>query len=235
MKKTVSILLFVILAMTLFPLGAGLLANLFDHRIIIFSVEALGIIMAGLSISLALVMSGLKEKVTDPLVNILFAIIVPCALVNSVYLIICGSIKWLVSIGVIIHIVVLIYCMLRMGKASRIRAIVTIVVLLLTLPILVMCLLRLVVGPIAKNTIVDTIESPVSDYYAEVVSGDHGGLGGNTYVQVYEGRGLNLLLFRIQREPQRVYTGKLKEHENITVYWNDQDNLVINSQVYEIE
>ncbi len=234
MKKAVSLLIS-ILVLTLLPLGGGLLAEFFNYKIIFVSVEVLAMIMAVLSITLALVMARLKEKVINPLINILFAILVPFVLVNSIYLIICGNIKWLVSLGMFIHIVLLIFCMLRMGTASNVRAIVTVGVLLLILPVFAMCLFRLVVGPVAQDTVVDTIESPVSDYYAEVVSGDHGGLGGNTYVLVYENKGLNLLLFRVQKAPQRVYTGKWREHEHISVYWNDQDNLVINSKVYEFE
>ena len=90
-------------------------------------------------------------------------------------------------------------------------------------------------GNIGQNTVVQTIESPNGEYYAQVIDSDQGALGGDTLVDVYQKSGINAFLFKIEKKPQRVYWGDWGEFENMQIYWKDDNRLVINSVEYEIK
>ncbi len=62
-------------------------------------------------------------------------------------------------------------------------------------------------GSIGQNTVVETVESPGGKYYAQVIDSDQGALGGDTFVDVYQSGEINALLFKIEKAPQRVYSG----------------------------
>lgn len=47
--------------------------------------------------------------------------------------------------------------------------------------------------------------------------------------------GINAIIFKIEKKPQRVYFGDWGEFVNMQIYWKDDGCLVINSVEYEIE
>lgn len=94
--------------------------------------------------------------------------------------------------------------------------------------------IALTFGNFAQDTLVKSIESPNGVYYAEVIDNDQGALGGNTYVDVYENV-VDAMIFKVSKKPQRVYHGKWGEFENMKIYWNDENCLVINSVKHTIE
>ncbi len=95
--------------------------------------------------------------------------------------------------------------------------------------------MALTFGNIGQNTVVKTVSSPSGKYYAQVIDSDQGALGGDTHVDVYQECGINALLFRIEKNPRRVYFGDWGEYENMKIYWKDDNCLVINSVEYEME
>ena len=86
-----------------------------------------------------------------------------------------------------------------------------------------------------ENTVVKTVESSSGEYYAQVIDSDQGALGGDTLVKVYQDRGINALIFKIEKKLQRVYFGEWGEFNNMKIHWKDNNCLVINSVEYEIE
>lgn len=106
---------------------------------------------------------------------------------------------------------------------------------LMVLPIGYFCFIALIFGNIGQNTVVQTVESPSGKYYAQVIDSDQGALGGDTFVDVYEKSGINTIIFKIEKKPQRVYSGDWGEFENMQIYWKNDGCLVINSAEHEIE
>jgi hypothetical protein len=90
-------------------------------------------------------------------------------------------------------------------------------------------------GSIGEDTVIQTLPSPDGNRYAEVIDCDQGALGGDTLVDVYQDCGINAILFKIEKKPQRVYFGDWGEFENMQIHWKDDNCLVINSVEYEIE
>ncbi len=105
----------------------------------------------------------------------------------------------------------------------------------MVLPIGYFSFIALIFFNIGQNTVVKTVESPSGKYYAQVIDSDQGALGGDTFVDVYEKSRINAVILKVEKVPQRVYTGDWGEFENMQIYWKDDGCLVINSNEYEIE
>ena len=103
------------------------------------------------------------------------------------------------------------------------------------LPIGFFGFIALIFGNFGQNTVVQSVESPNGIYYAEVIDSDQGALGGDTLVDVYENKGIDTLIFKISKEPQRIYHGDWGEFYDMELYWKDDYCLVINSVEYTIK
>lgn len=68
-----------------------------------------------------------------------------------------------------------------------------------------------------------------------MIDSDKGALGGDTLVDVYEKSGINAILFKIEKNPQRVYFGEWGEFNNMQIYWKDDECLMIDSTEYKIQ
>lgn len=103
------------------------------------------------------------------------------------------------------------------------------------LPIGFFGFIALIFGNFGQNTVVQSVESPNGIYYAEVIDSDQGALGGDTLVDVYENKGIDILIFKISKEPQRIYHGDWGEFNDMELYWKYDYCLVINSVEYTIK
>lgn len=90
-------------------------------------------------------------------------------------------------------------------------------------------------GNFSVNTVVETIESPNGDYYAEIVDSDQGALGGSTVVYIQKSASLNLLILEISETPERIYMGEWGEYETMDMEWKNENTLLINSTEYNIK
>ncbi len=120
-------------------------------------------------------------------------------------------------------------------KRLWIKIIALILSALMLLPMCFVGFILLIFGNLSKNTIVQTVESPGGKYYARVIDSDQGALGGDTIVNVYENKGIDAVIFRIEKKPQRVYLGPWGAFKNMQIHWKDDGCLVINSVEYKIE
>lgn len=57
---------------------------------------------------------------------------------------------------------------------------------LMVLPIGFLSFIVLIFGDIGQNTVVQTVDCPSGEYYAQVINSDQGALGGDTFVDVYK-------------------------------------------------
>lgn len=106
---------------------------------------------------------------------------------------------------------------------------------LMVLPIGFFSMAVLLFGNIGQNTVVQRVESPSKQYYAQVVDRDQGALGGDTLVDVYERNGINMTFFQVKKKPQRVYVEEWGEYESMEVHWKNDKTLMMNSMEYTIE
>lgn len=89
-------------------------------------------------------------------------------------------------------------------------------------------------GNFVVKTVVETIDSPSGEYYAEIVDSDQGVLGGSTVVYVKKSNSLNLLILKIEKTPEKVYLGEWGEYETMDIKWADDKTLLIDSMEYKV-
>ncbi len=100
--------------------------------------------------------------------------------------------------------------------------------------ILFWAFLKLISG-LAVNEVVKEIVSPNNEYCIELVKSDQGAMGGNTIVQVRENTEINFLFFVAKKSPQRIYTGRYNELYTISVYWKNDNCVVVGDEEYRID
>lgn len=234
MKKTIIVLVWVLFVLVvLLPFGI-LLSSCFGYTFELVSVTAFAIATALISICLAVLSIKEKEACEGGVVNVLFALLAPLSLINAMFYMLENSRIWVVA-GVFICIGCCIFLTIKHGKPLVLKITALTLSALMLLPICFFGFMIFIFGNIGQNTVVQSVESPSGAYYAEVVDSDQGAFGGDTLVDVYENKGINALVFKISKKPQRVYFGEWGEFKNMEIYWKDDGCLVINSVEYEIK
>ena len=121
-------------------------------------------------------------------------------------------------------------CLYLTVKRVNPRAVKIILVVLLSLIAGLICVLSpflLLFGSIGRDTVVQTVDSPNGDYRAEVIDSNQGALGGDTLVDVYNNKEMNLLVLRIRKKPQRVYQGEWGEFNDMELQWKNEHCLIV--------
>lgn len=234
MKKAISILICLLFVLTiLYPAGVIITARL-GYSFELISVSAFAIAIAVLSVCIVVLDIVFKNQLESKTVQILLAIITPLSLINAVsYIFECPQI-WVIA-SVLASVGCCCFLVVKHGKPLALKIVALVLSALMVLPIGFVSFIALIFGNIGQNTVVQTVESPSGKYYAQVIDSDQGALGGDTLVDVYQDWGINALVFKIEKKPQRVYFGEWGEFENMQIHWNNDNCLVIDSVEYEIE
>lgn len=234
MKKSISVLICFLFALTmLYPLGVAI-AACFGYSFELISVSIFAVVLAVLSVFILVLDIAAKSSLENNTVRVLSAVLTPLSLINAV-LCISECPRFLVIASVLLSAGCCCRLTVKYGKPRVLKIIALILSALMILPICFFCLAALNLVNIGQNTVVKTVESPSGKYYAQVIDSDQGALGGDTLVDVYEDYGINILFFKVEKKPQRVYSGDWGEFENMQIDWKDDNYLVINSVEYEIQ
>ena len=232
MKKVLTILISLLFALTILTPGCTWLSACLSYRFILFYPPAFAVILTLLSVCIVVLTFITKESIGKPVSQTLLTIIAPLSWLNVMYLLDTKQI-WVAVIAVV-YVGSCHYLSIKHGKPLALKILAFVISTILALPICFFSFLSLAIGPFGENTVVQAVPSPSGEYYVEVIDSDQGALGGNTIVEVYENKKLDLGLFRIEKEPQRVYQGDWGEHLDMQIHWKDNNCLVINGVEYEI-
>ena len=234
MKKAISILICLLFVLTiLYPAGIITTACI-GYNFELISVSAFAIALAALSVCVIVLGLICKNTPENKVMQTLLAIIAPLSLINAVFYIFEYPQIWVIA-SVLLSAGCCYYLTLKYEKPMSLKIATLVLSALMVLPIGFFSFIALIFGNIGQNTVIKTVESPNGEYYAQVIDSDQGALGGDTLVVVYEKSDVNLILFKIEKKPQRVYCGDWGEFENMQIHWKDDNCLVINSFEYEIE
>lgn len=234
MKKAMLILMWLLFAASVFaPVGA-LVSSCLGYTFELTSVSAFAVVVAALSICVATLSLALKNAVKNRAICVLLAMITPLSLINAMFCILRCSRLWVVFC-VLIPAGCCCFLTIKHGRPRALKAVALTLSGLMVVPIGCLCFIALTFGSIGQNTVVQTIESPSRRYYAEVIDSDQGALGGDTFVDIYQQGGVNTILFKAKKTPQRVYAGDWGKFETMQIYWKSDDCLVINAAAYEIQ
>lgn len=230
-RSVLGCALFVLVA---FPPFGALLAFCFGYQMELASVSAFVIVTAFLSVCLSVWSMKAGEAIAGGMVKVLFALLSPLSLINAAFCMIECSRIWVVT-SAFVCIVCCLVLTVKHGKPLALKMIALVLSGLMILPVSFFGFMLLTFGNIGHNTVVKSVESPNGVYYAQVIDSDQGALGGDTLVDVYENKEINVLVFKLYKMPQHVYYGDWGEFENMEIHWKDDHCLVINSVEYEIE
>lgn len=234
MKKAISVLTCLLFVLTtLYPVET-LIAACVGYSVELISVSAFAVAIAILSLCVVILDLFFKNKLENKVIRILLAIITPLSLINAVFYIFeCPQI-WVIA-SVLFSAGCSCFLTVKHGKPLALKIVALVLSALMVLPIGFFSFIALIFGNIGQNTVLQTVESPNGKYYAQVIDSDQGALGGDTLVDVYKKSEVNLILFKIEKKPKRVYCGDWGDFENMQIYWKDNGCLVINSVEYEIK
>lgn len=218
--------------LTVFYPAGKLLTACFRYTFRLTYVFAFACALASLSLLTIYLDIDEKEPMESNVLRTLLTIITPLSLFNAgCYLIACPN--YLVSVCVAVSAGCCFFLTVKYGMPSKI---VTLGISgLMVLPIGFMVLLGPLFCNIGQDTVVQSVESPSGKYCAKVIDSDQGALGGDTFVDVCEAGGIDVVLFTIDRKPKRVYSGPWGESESMQVYWKSDGCLIINSTEYQID
>lgn len=205
----------------LYPLGAALAAFPLGCRITLASRPACAAVFAVLAVALTTLICAQKppESALPAPLPILYA--------ANWFLYVRGPDKsavviWLLTAAGICSLILLRHT--KPGVARRIAAGLGIPLFLL---VGFLSLLIMIFGGL--ETTVQSVPSPQRTYIAQVVDRNEGALGGSTRAEVRQ-TVLDLGIFRIEKPPVRVYSGRWREFN--AVDWKDDHTLVINGAEY---
>lgn len=236
MKKMIPALGGVLFGMVLLlPVGT-LLSGCFGYRFELSGVTAVAAAVVAVCLTIWLiVLSGREEEpIESGAVKVLLALLAPLSLINAAFAIfvcreICEILSAFVCAGCCLVLTI------EYGKPTALKIIALVLSAVMAVPVGFLGFFALFFGNVAQNTIVKSVESPNGAYYAQVVDSDQGALGGDTLVDVFEKKQINLLAFKLYKEPQRVYSGDWGEFYDMEIHWKGDHCLVINGAQYEIK
>lgn len=224
-------LLFVLII--LFPLGVSI-STCFGYTFELVSVSVFAIVIVLISVVLCILSHAEEKPYKSDVLGLIFSILTPLSIVNAVFFMLECPKAWIV-VSDFIAIGCSAYLTIKHGTPRLLKIIMCVLSTILILPVGFFGFISLIFGNIGQNTVVQVVESPNGAYYAEVIDSDQGALGGDTLVEIYENTEINLLVFRVFKNPQRVYHGEWGEFEDMDIYWKDDQCLVINSVEHPIE
>lgn len=233
MKKLRSVLICLLFVLTiLYPAGV-IISSALGYRFELISILAFSIALSAFSVCTLVLDLICKNAPTHKCIQILLALTVPLSLVNAVFYIFnCPQ------IGVVVCSLIPAGCscflIVKYGKPLAIKIATLGLFSQILLLILFFGFIALLFGNIGQDTVVQTVESPSGKYYAQVIDSDQGALGGDTLVNVYEKKCIDVFLFKIEKKPQNVYLGNWGEFDTMKIHWKNDNCLIINGKEYEI-
>ncbi|MCH5251735.1 MAG: hypothetical protein J1F22_02065 [Lachnospiraceae bacterium] len=93
-------------------------------------------------------------------------------------------------------------------------------------------------GDFGKTTVVKQLASPEGKYLAMVIDDDQGALGGSTLVEIAGTDKMGTFYspfgkFEKEARGNLIYEGEWGEFEDMEIYWEDEECLIINGKKYE--
>ena len=236
-ERTLSALMVVLFVLTaLYPVGA-LATAVAGFRFELVDVSGFAIALATLSACAVVLDLVFKPALENDKIRILLALAAPLSLMSGTLCVLACAKLWML-VSVCLFVASSCYLTAKYGEPPLLKIVVSVLTALMITPVIIICFFAISLesfGSFGQTTVARTVESPNGTHYAQVVDSDQGALGGETFIDVYQSSGIDALLFKIEKNPQRVYYGSWGEAEYLHVVWKDENHLIIGSTEYEIE
>ena len=233
-KKVIPFLLCFLFGLTaLLPVGTAISALFgYTFRLAGFFGFAIGICI--LSVCGVIFSLLYTEPIASKCLSALLTVFAPLSLINGEFYLLGSKDLWMVGFTVL-AVGCASFLTVKYAKSLTLKIISLTLTAVMILPFVLIDFFTLTFGIFGLNTVVQSVESPNGTYYAQVIDSDQGALGGSTLVQVCKRAEFDAVLFRIEKQPQPVYTGEWGEYKNMQIDWENNNTLTINGIPYKIE
>lgn len=234
MKKLISVLACVLLALIVFTPLCSLLCTVLGYKFTLVKPAVFAIAIFALTAITVAVSILSKEIVENKIISILISVLTPCALINTgFYIRACGSIWIIASLLICVGCG---YLTIRHGQPMSVRTGAMVLTAGMLLPMALICFVLSVAGKTQNYNIISTADSPTGAYYAEVIENDQAEKGGWMFVHIYPDKDVETPVFTIRKKPIKVYEefyypGEV-DKKTVVVQWKDDNHLVINGNNY---
>ena len=234
MKKLLSVLSCVLLALVVFsPLGT-LVCKIFGYKFTLVNPGVFAIAIFALTAITVLVSILSRVVLENRIICIVVSILTPCALINSgFYVRSCGTLWIIASVLICAGCA---YLTIRHGNPPNMRIGAMVLTAGLLLPMVFFCFVLSVAGKTQNYVVLDTVDSPNGTYYAQIIDNDQGEKGGSKMVHIYPDKDIKTPVFHIQKKRiiiyEEIYNAGEADEVTIEIQWKDERSLKINGKDY---
>lgn len=234
MKKLLSVLACILLALVAFSPVCSLICAIFGYKFTLVDPAVFAIavfVLTAITVAVSIISN---EIVENGIVCIVISVLTPCALINTgFYIRSCGTLWIVASVLICIGCG---YLTIRHGKPATVKTGAMVLTAGMLLPMVLICFVMSVAGKTQNYTVVDTVDSPSGAYYAQIIDNDQGEQGGSKMVHIYADKDIETPIFVIRKKHIVLYDEFYKAGEadkvKIDVQWKDDRHLVINGENY---
>ena len=234
MKKILSILACVLLVLiAIVPLLSAACA-IFGYKFELVQPGIFAIAIFALTAVTVLLSVIYGEQIEHKIFSVVFAVLTPCALINTAFYVrSCGTLWIVASLLICVGCG---YMSIRHGGPQTLRAGALVLAAGLLLPMIFICFVLNVAGKTQNYIILDTVNSPSGAYYAQIIDNDQGQKGGAKLVHIYADKGVETPVFTIKKKRIQIYNEPYSPEDadktTVVVQWKDDTHLVINGKDY---
>lgn len=234
MKKLLSVLTCMLLALIAFCPVISLICYVFGYKFTLVNPSAFAISIFVLTAITVLVSVFCKEVLENKVICTVVSLLTPMALVNTAFYVrSCGTLWIVASVLICVGCG---YLTIRHGSPPTMRIGALVLTAGLLLPMTLACFVLSVAGKTQNYTVLDTVDSPTGVYYAEIIDNNQGEKGGTKMVHIYPEKDIDTPVFQIRKKRIIIYEEFYKADEadqvKIVVQWKDDNHLVINGKNY---
>lgn len=234
MKKLLSVLSCLLLALVTFCPVISLICTVLGYKFTLVNPSAFAIVIFVLTAITVLVSIVSKEVLENKIICIVISLLTPLALINTgFYVRTCGTLWIVASVLICVGCG---YLTIRHGKPLIVRTGAMVMAAGLFLPMVFLCFVLSVAGKTQNYVVLDTVDSPTGAYYAEILNNNQGEKGGTKMVHIYPEKDIDTPVFQIRKKRIIIYEEFYKANEaeqvKIVVQWKDDNHLVINGKNY---
>lgn len=230
MKRAIVITEYALMLLISFNPLCALLCFCFGYEIKLANPIGYAVFVAVTAVCETILCVHTKEASRGRCKGILFTMLFPVSVFTE-------AILWFetdeLKSGIIVAVCMLIcsgccfYLTVRFGRPRVFKILITVLFSLIAVFFCILSPILLFAGSIGQNTVVQSVDSPNGAYRAEVIDSNQGALGGDTLVDVYNNKEMNLLVLRIRKKPQRVYQGEWGEFNDMELQWKNEHCLIV--------
>ena len=234
MKKLLSVLSCLLLALIAFSPVCSLACSIFGYKFTLVTPSVFAIAIFSLTGITVLVSILYGEILENKIICIVMSVLTPLALINTgFYVRSCGTLWIIASVLICVGCG---YLTIRHGNPLTVRTGALVLTAGLLLPMAFICFVMSVANNTQNYDVLDTVYSPTGAYYAEIIDNDQGEKGGSKMVHIYPDKDIETPIFLIRKNRIIIYEEFYKASEadkvEVVIQWKDDNHLIINGKNY---